>query len=167
MTRSHKLNDRDHAALAGGTASAEEHLPRYFAKAGHVDADPKKTKKNGGGRGNWYVPSSQFPSQSPPQFSPQSGNQLLTPPRGVDGEEIQDEGFNLANARRRSNSSSYAAGLKDFKTKFEQLDADPVFEEDIHGPRPEDEMVAASRATTESSESGGSIDDEAKEVKKA
>lgn len=139
MTRSHKLNDRDHAALAGGTASAEEHLPRYFAKAGHIDADPKKTKKNGGGRGNW----------------------------GVDGEEIQDEGFNLANARRRSNSSSYAAGLKDFKTKFEQREADPVFEEDIHGPRPEDEMVATSRVTTESSESGGSVDEEAKEVKKA
>jgi hypothetical protein len=53
VTRSHKLNDRDHAGLADGTASAEEHLPRYFAKAGHVDADPKKTKKNGGGRGNW------------------------------------------------------------------------------------------------------------------
>ncbi|KFY11833.1 hypothetical protein V492_04241, partial [Pseudogymnoascus sp. VKM F-4246] len=52
VTRSHKLNDRDHAGLADGTASAEEHLPRFFAKSGHIDADPKKTKKNGGGRGN-------------------------------------------------------------------------------------------------------------------
>ncbi|KFZ14942.1 hypothetical protein V501_02964 [Pseudogymnoascus sp. VKM F-4519 (FW-2642)] len=133
VTRSHKLNDRDHAGLADGTASAEEHLPRYFAKAGHVDADPKKTKKNGGGRGNW----------------------------GIDGEEIQDEGFNITNARRRSNSSSYAAGLKDFKTKFEQFEPDPVFEEDIHGARPEDDMEGASRVTTaESSESGGSVADE-------
>ncbi|KFX94159.1 hypothetical protein O988_06448 [Pseudogymnoascus sp. VKM F-3808] len=131
MTRSNKFNDRDHAGLADGTASAEEHLPRYFAKQGHIDADPKKTKKNGGGRGNW----------------------------GIDGEEIQDEGFTLTNARRRSNSSSYAAGLKDFKTKFEQFDPDPVFEEDIHGARPEDDMEAASRVTTESSESGGSVDD--------
>lgn len=45
VTRSHKLNDRDHAG--------EEHLPRYFAKNGFVDADPKKTKKDGGGKANW------------------------------------------------------------------------------------------------------------------
>ena len=55
MTRSHKLNDRDHAGLANGTAAAEEHLPRYFAKSGHVDADPKKVKKEGGGKSNWYA----------------------------------------------------------------------------------------------------------------
>jgi hypothetical protein len=53
VTRSHKYNDRDHAGLADGTASNEEHLPRYFAKHGHVDADPKKVKKEGGGKGNW------------------------------------------------------------------------------------------------------------------
>jgi hypothetical protein len=53
VTRSHKFNDRDHAGLADGTASPQEHLPRYFAKSGFADADPKKTKKNGGGKGNW------------------------------------------------------------------------------------------------------------------
>lgn len=53
VTRSHKQNDRDHAALADGTAPPEEHLPRYFAKSGYADADPKKTKKAGAGRGNW------------------------------------------------------------------------------------------------------------------
>lgn len=53
VTRSHKHNDRDHVGLADGTAAPEEHLPRYFAKAGHVDADPKKVKKEGGGKGNW------------------------------------------------------------------------------------------------------------------
>lgn len=74
----------------------------------------------------------------------------------------------MANARRRSNSSSYAAGLKDFKTKFEHFEPDPVFEEDIHGAIPEKDMEATSRVTTaESSVSGGSIDDEAKEAKKA
>jgi hypothetical protein len=31
----------------------EQHLPRYFAKSGHVDADPKKAKKNGAGKGGW------------------------------------------------------------------------------------------------------------------
>ena len=53
VTRSHKQNDRDHAGLADGTAEDSQHLPRYFAKSGHVDADPKKVKKEGGGKGNW------------------------------------------------------------------------------------------------------------------
>ena len=53
VTRSHKFTDRDHAALADGTAMPEEHLPRYFAKAGHTNQDPTKTKKDGGGKGNW------------------------------------------------------------------------------------------------------------------
>lgn len=55
VTRSHKLNDRDHAGLADGSAAPAEHLPRYFGKAGHADSDPKKTKKNGSGKGNWQV----------------------------------------------------------------------------------------------------------------
>lgn len=55
VTRSHKLNDKDHPGLANGTAAPEEHLPRYFAKHGHVGEDPKKVKKSGGGKGNWYV----------------------------------------------------------------------------------------------------------------
>lgn len=81
--------------------------------------------------------------------------------RGVDGEEVQDEGFALANARRRSNSSSYTAGLKDFKTKFETVDQDPVFEEELHGPVDDDDSLSeARRVTTESSE--GSIDDDDK-----
>ncbi|TVY62286.1 hypothetical protein LSUE1_G007080, partial [Lachnellula suecica] len=127
--KSHKFNDRDHAGLADGTAAATEHLPRYFAKSGHVDADPKKTKKNGAGKGGW----------------------------GVDGEEVQDEGFNLANARRRSNSSSYTAGLKDFKTKFETVETEPVFEEDIHGA---EELPETRRVNTSSSD--GSVDEEDK-----
>ena len=36
-----------------------------------------------------------------------------------------------------------------------------MFEEDVHGPFPEDDM---SRVTTGSSESGGSVDGEAKEA---
>ena len=53
VTRSHKQNDRDHAGLADGTAEDIQHLPRYFSKSGHIDADPKKVKKEGGGKGNW------------------------------------------------------------------------------------------------------------------
>jgi hypothetical protein len=51
VTRSHKINDRDHTSLS----DAPESAPRYFGKSGPVDADPKKTKKDGGGKGNWYV----------------------------------------------------------------------------------------------------------------
>ncbi len=74
----------------------------------------------------------------------------------------------MANPRRRSNSSSYQAGLKDFKTKFEQIDAEPVFEEELHGAEPEEELVHAARVNTESSESGASVDDDEKAtIKKA
>jgi len=137
MTRSHKLNDRDHAGLADGTAAPEEHLPRYFAKSGHVDADPKKTKKDGGGKGNW----------------------------GRSGDEVQDYGYTFTNARRRSNSSTQ--GLTDFKTKFETVEADPVFEEEVHGPVEEEEDVndtALKVKSVDSSTSGGS--EEESEAKK-
>lgn len=53
VTRTNKANDRDHKGLADGTASPTEHLPRFFAKSGHADVDPKKVKKDGCGRGNW------------------------------------------------------------------------------------------------------------------
>jgi len=39
--------------LANGTAAAEEHLPRYFAKSGGIGVDPAGVKKHGGGKGNW------------------------------------------------------------------------------------------------------------------
>lgn len=44
---------------------------------------------------------------------------------------MQDYGYKFTNARRRSNSSSQALG--DFKTKFESVENDPVFEEELHG----------------------------------
>ncbi|KAL7950375.1 hypothetical protein V8C42DRAFT_118016 [Trichoderma barbatum] len=86
-----------------------ENLPRFFAKSGYVDVDPKKVKKDGSGKGNW----------------------------GSAGEEVVDEGFRFTNARRRSNSFSHHH-LSDFKTKFEVNETDPVFEEHIHGPLDEE-----------------------------
>lgn len=38
----------------------------------------------------------------------------------------------MANPRRHSNSSTHVS--KDFKTKFETIEAEPVFEEELHGP---------------------------------
>ncbi|KAL2362970.1 hypothetical protein RJZ56_004113 [Blastomyces dermatitidis] len=137
VTRSHKLNDRDHAGIADGTAAPEAHLPRYFAKHGHIDADPKKTKKDGGGKGNW----------------------------GRSGEEVHDYGYTFTNARRRSNSSTQ--GLAEFKTKFETVEPDPVFEEEIHGPLHED-INGVDGIGVKSNESSTSGTSEAEiEVKKA
>ncbi|KAL8857306.1 MAG: hypothetical protein Q9178_006072 [Gyalolechia marmorata] len=135
VTRSHKQNDRDHVALADGTAVAEDHLPRYFAKSGHVDADPKKVKKEGGGKGNWGTP----------------------------GEEGQDYGYNFTNARRRSNSSSHGHTISDFKTKFETLEAEPMFEEEFHGAKEDDldeDHMGLEKSESTDSTSNASVDGE-------
>lgn len=133
MTRTEKRNDRNHSGLADGTATAEDHLPRYFAKSGHVDADPKGVKKQGGGKGNW----------------------------GRSGEESHDYGYTFTNERRRSNSSTQALG--DFKTKFEAVDQEPVFEEELHGPsreEVEDGAALEKEESTDTSTLGGSVEDE-------
>ncbi|KAL8818285.1 MAG: hypothetical protein Q9223_003040 [Gallowayella weberi] len=135
LTRSHKQNDRDHVALADGTAVAEDHLPRYFAKSGHVDADPKKVKKEGGGKGNWGAP----------------------------GDEGQDYGYKFTNARRRSNSSSNGHSISAFKTKFETVEAEPMFEEELHGAADselDEDHVALEKAESADSNSTASVDEE-------
>ncbi|KAK4696267.1 hypothetical protein P7C71_g1624, partial [Lecanoromycetidae sp. Uapishka_2] len=136
VTRSHKQNDRDHAGLADGTADDAQHLPRYFAKSGHIDADPKKVKKEGGGKGNWGTP----------------------------GDESRDYGYNFTNARRRSNSSSHSTAIGDFKTKFETTEPDPVFEEEYHGAAKDDgaldEHLALEKGESADSISTASIEEE-------
>ncbi|PNS14103.1 hypothetical protein CAC42_6616 [Sphaceloma murrayae] len=136
LTRSHKANDRDHAGLVNGTAGPEEHLPRYFSKNGYVDNDPKSTKKKGSGKGNW----------------------------GKQGDELEDYDYNLTKPRRRSNSFSAAAGHNTFKTKFEAVEPEPVFEEDIHGPEVDD--LALEEQSTHSSAGSGSVEDEEAAVDK-
>lgn len=69
--------------------------------------------------------------------------------RGIYGEEIDEEDFNFTKPRRRSNSSSVDSRMRDFKTKWEVNETEPVFEEDVHGSE-RDEDVAKS----ESSETG-------------
>ncbi|KAL7623379.1 hypothetical protein AAE478_007061 [Parahypoxylon ruwenzoriense] len=134
VTRSHKYNDKDHAGIADGTVLPHDNLPKFFAKNGFDGVDPKKTKKNGGGKANW----------------------------GSAGEEVVDENFNFANARRRSNSSGYSNHLKDFKTKFEINEPEPVFEESIHGPEAEDDMSLTKTET--SSSAGSSVDEKDKTI---
>ncbi|KJZ78239.1 hypothetical protein HIM_02277 [Hirsutella minnesotensis 3608] len=122
LTRSHKANDRDHKGIAEGTAAPIEYLPRFFAKSGHLDADPKKIKKDGGGKGNW----------------------------GNVGDEVVDEDFRFTNARRRSNSSNMSH-IGDFKTKFEVNDTEPVFEESMHGPEGDETGDELSKTDTSES----------------
>lgn len=99
----------------------------------------------------------------PPTPNKHTWLRLTHPPnRGVEGEEVQDEGFNLANARRRSNSSSYTPGLKDFKTKFEAVETEPVFEEDLHGPTEEDYEELAETHRVNTAESSESSNEDAK-----
>jgi hypothetical protein len=132
MTRSHKLNDRPHAAIAAGTALAEDHVPKFFGQNGFAGVDPKKTKKNGGGRGNWGPP----------------------------GDEANDGDFNFANARRRSNSSTVTTDINSFKTKFDVNEAEPVFEESLHGPEEDDELTkidSSSSASVDDSKSTKSV----------
>ncbi|KAI0601487.1 hypothetical protein F4775DRAFT_589266 [Biscogniauxia sp. FL1348] len=128
VTRSHKYNEKDHAAIAEGIALPHDNLPKFFAKHGFEGVDPKKTKKNGGGKANW----------------------------GNAGEEVVDENFNFTNARRRSNSSGYSNHLKDFKTKFEFNEPEPVFEESVHGPEIDEDDLAKADTT---SSSGSSVDE--------
>jgi hypothetical protein len=157
VTRSHKHNDRDHVGLADGTAAAEEHLPRYFAKAGHTDSDPKKVKKEGGGKGNWSAMTTVL----------LLCKRKLILARGRSGDEMQDYGYNFTNARRRSNSSSQV--IADFKTKFEGVENDPVFQEELHGPNDiaDDEgHVDLHKAETSDSTSSASVEEE-DHVKKA
>jgi len=96
--------------------------PKFFAKNGFVDTDPNKIKKEGAGKGNWGQP----------------------------GAEADDEGFTFAHARRRSNSSTHSR--KDFKTKFEIVEREPVFE-DMPYEEEEEALDKLEKQTTESSSS--------------
>jgi hypothetical protein len=55
----------------------------------------------------------------------------------------------MANARRRSNSSTH--NMKDFKTKFETIDPEPVFEEELHGQPIGEELEKQSTTSTDNS----------------
>lgn len=83
--------------------------------------------------------------------------------RGTPGDESQDYGYNFTNARRRSNSSSHGHAIGDFKTKFETVEADPVFEEEYHGAKSDaavDENLSLEKGDSADSISGGSIEEE-------
>jgi hypothetical protein len=55
----------------------------------------------------------------------------------------------MVNARRRSNSSTH--NMKDFKTKFETVETEPVFEEELHGQPIGEELEKQSTTSTDHS----------------
>ncbi|KKA28749.1 hypothetical protein TD95_003281 [Thielaviopsis punctulata] len=112
--------------------NGSQRLPKYFGKAAYTNTDPNKTtKKNGNGKANWG----------------EIGDDLL-----------DDDEFNFTHARRRSNSSSFSHNVRSFTTKFDVND-DPVFEEDMHGPS-EDEADAEPLAKVDTSESASNASTE-------
>lgn len=137
MTRTHKVTDRDHVGLANGTASPEEHLPRYFGKAGFSGTNPGDTKKQGSGKGNW----------------------------GREGvSELEDYDYNMNKQRRRTNSFSAAAGHSALKTKFEAADPEAIeYEEEVHGPSiidVADQPELEKMSTSSSADTLGSVEEE-------
>lgn len=78
--------------------------------------------------------------------------------RGTVADDADDSGYNFVNARRRSNSSTQA--LNDFKTKFEQIDQEPVFEEELHGPNDDDYEQASTLSKEDTNSSNASEDSE-------
>nr|OQO22335.1 hypothetical protein B0A51_08423 [Rachicladosporium sp. CCFEE 5018] len=135
MTRTHKVTDRDHVGLANGTAAAEEHLPRYFGKAGRSGDDPAGTKKQGNGKGNW----------------------------GKDGmSELEDYDYNPAKPRRRTNSMSSAAGHNLFKSKYEASDPEAIieFDSELHGAADEEHNELEKMSTSSSADTTGSVEEE-------
>lgn len=68
--------------------------------------------------------------------------------RGNPGDEVEDIRPNMTHTRRRSNSSTHV--LDDFKTKFETIEIEPVFEEELHGPMG-DELEKQSTTSTDKS----------------
>ncbi len=77
---------------------------------------------------------------------------------------MQDYGYNFTNSRRRSNSSSHGHAIGDFKTKFEAVETEPVFEEQVHGaPTDTDEVddtLDLHKEETADSTSGASVEEE-------
>jgi hypothetical protein len=68
---------------------------------------------------------------------------------------MQDYGYTFANARRRSNSSTQ--GLAEFRTKFETVEPEPVFEEPVRGPS---DVTVANESTVTKVESTSSNESE-------
>ena len=93
-----------------------------------------------------------------PNITPSHANE--PPYRGQAGmSELEDYSYNMAKPKRRSNSSSLAAGHSALKTKFEDMDPEALveYDEDIHGP---DQHELEKMSTSSSADTSGSVEEE-------
>lgn len=78
--------------------------------------------------------------------------------------ELEDYNYNSTKTRRRTNSSSMAAGHSALKTKFEAIDPEVIeYEEDVHGPSAAelaDGNELEKMSTSSSADTLGSVDEE-------
>ncbi|KAF3907222.1 hypothetical protein ABW20_dc0101505 [Dactylellina cionopaga] len=120
MTRTTKANDVPHNNPELAALNTENHYPKFFAKSGFEGTAPTKTKKDGGGKGNWGQP----------------------------GDELEDlDEFNMNSPRRYSNTSPVHSFQ--LKSKFEVPEEDPLYDEDRHGPSLDEPSVAVNGNGTE------------------
>ena len=84
--------------------------------------------------------------------------------RGRSGDEMHDYEYTFTNSRRRSNSNTQ--NLTDFKTKFENIEQEPVFEEELHGPNEQDETKDGLLEKTNSVDTSNSTTSDETYVKK-
>lgn len=83
--------------------------------------------------------------------------------RGREGvSELEDYEYNPSKARRRTNSSSAAAGHSALKTKFEAIDPEVIeYEEEVHGPSMSaDEHELEKMSTSSSADTMGSVEED-------
>lgn len=81
--------------------------------------------------------------------------------------ELEDFSYNTTKSRRRTNSSTNAAGHNVYKTKFEAVDPEVIeFEEEVHGAAPvgEGEDGLEKMSTGSSADTMGSVNGEEGDV---
>jgi hypothetical protein len=84
--------------------------------------------------------------------------------RGREGDEVEDYNYNMANPRRHSNSGSHGHHIRDFKTKFETVEPEPVFEEELHGASALETGEALENVSTSSTDASVNEDDHPKKA---
>jgi hypothetical protein len=74
---------------------------------------------------------------------------------------MEDLPINMNNARRRSNSSSQTHGSQAFKTKFELVEAEPVFEDmPQEEANDEEQHIRLEQQSSSSSSEGQSVEED-------
>jgi len=133
--------------------TTDDSLRDAFSQFGQVlDSIVMRDRETGRSRGFGFVT---YGSQEEAESAIANQNE-----QEFDGRRVK---VNLANARRRSNSTSQIKVARDFKTKFETVEPEPVFEESMAEPDEEGLRLEKQSTASTSDASEKSIEDEVKE----